>query len=131
MQHKENNVLFMSSIFLNRIVKLTNIFILPLSFASILCYIFQYPVANTAYILFLVAICLLTFAIINKILNIPLEYDASKRALKYLKQNKILSESEYKKAKKLLNIAAQTYIASLFDGHNSITRNFIFNLCRT
>ena len=58
----------------------------------------------------------LEFNIFDKIFNIPVEYNASKRALWYLKEYHYLSPSEMGKAKKLLGIAAQTYIASLFDG---------------
>ena len=52
----------------------------------------------------------------NQILTVPLEYDASKRALKYLKEYNYVSPNEYRRAKKLLGIAAQTYIANLLDG---------------
>ena len=59
--------------------------------------------------------------ILRLIILIPLEYDASRRALKYLKENEFVSPNEYRKAKKLLGIAAQTYIVALFDDL------FIFN----
>jgi len=52
---------------------------------------------------------------INQIVTIPLEYDASRRALNFLKENNFVSAGELRKAKKLLSIAAQTYIAGLFD----------------
>ena len=53
--------------------------------------------------------------VLRLIILIPLEYDASRRALKYLKENEFVSPNEYRKAKKLLGIAAQTYIVALFD----------------
>ena len=54
-----------------------------------------------------------------------LEYNASSRALRFLKNYNYVSASELKKAKKLLSIAAQTYIVGLFDGL------FVFNKKRT
>jgi len=116
MQRKENNSLFMTSIFLNKITKFTNSLILPLLVIGLFFYIFQYPNFDTAYTLLIASGALFCLQILNKILNIPLEYNASNRALKYLKKNGFLSEQEVKKAHKLLNIAAQTYIAGLLDG---------------
>ena len=45
---------------------------------------------------------------------IPLELDASKRALSLLKNEHIFDEDELVGAKKLLRAAALTYIGSLF-----------------
>jgi Zn-dependent membrane protease YugP len=89
--------------------------IIPLFVIGLFFHIFKYPDINIGYYLLVISVMLLVIQILNKLLNIPLEYNASRRALKYLKENNFLSTSEYHKAKKLLSIAAQTYIASLFD----------------
>lgn len=115
-QDKQNNSLFLFTRFLYLITNLTNSLIIPTLITGIFFHIFQYPNSETGYILIIVACCMFLLHAINKILTIPLEYDASKRALKYLKEEKIVSDSELRKAKKLLNIAAQTYIAGLLDG---------------
>lgn len=46
------------------------------------------------------------------IVTLPVEFNASKRALKILKQNNIMSEEELKGVKKVLSAAAMTYVGS-------------------
>ena len=115
LQHKNNSPLFMITILMNKLTRLTSSFIIPLFVFGLFFYLFKYPTVDFGYMLMVISGCLFTIQILSKLLNIPLEYDASRRALKLLKENNLLSTSEYKKAKKLLGIAAQTYIASLFD----------------
>lgn len=115
LQHKENSVLFMTSVFTNKIARLTNIFILPLLILGVFAKMFSYPTPTAGDMLILAALVLFGLQILNKILDIPLEYNASNRGLKLLKEYQCLSPNEHHKAKKLLKIAAQTYIASLLD----------------
>lgn len=115
-QHQGNNILFVLTRFLRFITNFTNILIVPLLVLGMCSKIFSYPNADIGYILILTSIILFAIHVLNQILTVPLEYDASRRALKYLKENKFLSSNEHKKAKKLLSIAAQTYIANLLDG---------------
>jgi Zn-dependent membrane protease YugP len=44
--------------------------------------------------------------------TLPVEFNASSRALKILEQNHILGYDETKQAKKVLSAAALTYVAS-------------------
>lgn len=115
-QHKENSGLFLFSRILSGVSRLTSKLIIPLFVIGLLFAILKYPNNNLGYILIISSIILLVFHILNQILTIPLEYDASKRALKFLKENNLLSNNEFRKAKKLLSTAAQTYIAGLLDG---------------
>ena len=46
------------------------------------------------------------------VVTLPVEFNASKRALKILKQNNILSAEELKGVKKVLSAAAMTYVGS-------------------
>ncbi len=48
-----------------------------------------------------------------QLVTLPVEFDASRRALKEIKQNNILDSSEHKKAKRVLTAAALTYVASV------------------
>ena len=114
-QHKEKSVLFSTSIFLKHLTFLTSKFIFPLLIIGVIFHFLGYPNENTGYILIIISICLFIIHFLNKLLVIPLEYNASRRGLKFLKEYNILSSSEYAKAKKLLGIAAQTYIAGFFD----------------
>lgn len=51
------------------------------------------------------------FGLVFQIITLPVEFDASKRALKMLKQYQLLSESELSDAKSVLTAAALTYVA--------------------
>lgn len=115
-QHEKGSGLFFISQLCNKITKLTNRFILPLLIIGLFLFVFKYPDQYLGITLMYISGGLFVIHILNQLLNIPLEYDASKRALKYLKEYNFVSNSEYRKAKKLLSIAAQTYIAGLLDG---------------
>lgn len=115
MQDSEKNLLFRFVRALGYIVRFTNKFIVPTLIIGIFLYIFKFPTIDTGYYFIITSIILFVLNILNQLLNIPIEFDASNRALKFLKANNIVSPSEYRKAKKLLSIAGQTYIAGLFD----------------
>lgn len=115
MQHKNNSGLFFLTQLFLKITNFTNKFIVPLLAFGLLSFIIKYPNENLGITLMIISTLLFLIHVVTKIITIPLEYNASHRALKYLKEYNYVSPSEYKKAKKLLNIAAQTYIASLFD----------------
>lgn len=121
-QHDENSGLFVFTRLLGKISRITNGLILPLFVIGLLFFLLKFPNDNLGYVLIIISAVLLLFHILNQILTIPLEYDASKRALKFLKENNLLSPSEFRKAKKLLSIAAQTYIAGLLDGLLTLKR---------
>jgi Zn-dependent membrane protease YugP len=114
-QHKENSTLFGTTIFLTKLTRLTSVFILPLLITGLIFTYMKYPNEHLGYILIVISICLFVIHFLSKLLNIPLEYNASRRGLKFLKEYDVLSTSEYIRAKRLLSIAAQTYIASFFD----------------
>ena len=57
-------------------------------------------------------IFLFSFAVIFQLLTLPVEFDASKRALFMLENQGILSEREVPHARKVLSAAALTYVAS-------------------
>ena len=57
-------------------------------------------------------IVLFAFAVIFQLVTLPVEFDASKRALFMLENQGILSEREVPHARKVLSAAALTYVAS-------------------
>lgn len=59
-----------------------------------------------------VGIVVFTAAVLFQIVTLPVEFNASSRALKLLRQNNYLNSQETKGAKKVLNAAALTYVAS-------------------
>lgn len=52
-------------------------------------------------------------AVLVNLITLPVEYDASKRAVKILQSTGLLSEDELDGTKKVLNAAALTYVAAL------------------
>ena len=65
------------------------------------------PLAKLGVLLFL-------FVVFFQLITLPVEFDASGRAMKILSQNNILQASELKCAGKVLTAAALTYVAALF-----------------
>lgn len=60
-----------------------------------------------------IGIILYAFVVFFQLVTLPVEFDASKRALATIKANQLLDETEYKGAKKVLSAAALTYVAAL------------------
>lgn len=58
-----------------------------------------------------VGIVFFCFAVLFQIVTLPVEFNASSRAIKLLESNGILSSSELPAAKKVLSAAALTYVA--------------------
>lgn len=115
MQQRDNSPLFNVTILTNKITRLTSSLIFPLLIVGLLFHWFSYPTENFGIILVIISASLFIIQIFNKLLNIPLEYNASRRALNFLKEYNYVTNSELHRAKKLLGIAAKTYIAGLFD----------------
>jgi Zn-dependent membrane protease YugP len=63
-----------------------------------------------------IGIVLFSFAVIFQLITLPVEFDASNRALRELASRGILSESELPYTKKVLGAAALTYVASAAAG---------------
>ena len=59
-----------------------------------------------------IGIILFSGAVLFYLVTLPVEFNASSRALKILKQNNVLSDEELKGVKKVLSAAAMTYVAS-------------------
>ncbi len=116
LQHNNNNVLFNLSNFAKSVTRFTNKFIIPTLIASIFLYIFQGLSSSLALTFLYISAILFTMHIFNNLLLIPVEYGASSIALRFLRQNKVLTNKELEKARYLLGIAAKTYIVHFFDG---------------
>ncbi len=57
-------------------------------------------------------IILFSASVLFTIVTLPVEFDASRRALKCIREGNLLREDEYKGAKSVLTAAAMTYVAS-------------------
>lgn len=61
-----------------------------------------------------IGVFLFTFVVFFQLITLPVEFNASKRALTILEGNQLLIGGELKGASKVLKAAALTYVASLF-----------------
>jgi len=59
-----------------------------------------------------IGIVLFAAALVFHVVTLPVEFNASKRALNYLSNNIVANETEMNGARKVLNAAALTYVAS-------------------
>lgn len=104
-------------------------FIFPItSFASKFGYFvitigFIFGLTNVAWI----GIGLLLFVLLFQLVTLPVEINASKNALEYLKKYHILEPRELEQGQKVLSAAAFTYVASLATTLLEILRLFIIN----
>lgn len=67
---------------------------------------------NTGALLINLGIICFSFAVIFQLVTLPVEFNASRRALRILGEQGILSESELPYTRKVLQAAALTYVAS-------------------
>ena len=100
----------------NKIIPTVNICTRIGYLAIIIGAIFSYKLMEIGIILLL---ALLAFQIIT----LPVEFNASKRALNELKTNRFLDKDETKDAKNMLLAAAFTYVASMLSTLLEILRN--------
>ena len=63
--------------------------------------------------LIMVGIVLYALVALFQLLTLPVEFNASHRALQTIESNQFLTEQEYRGAKKVLSAAALTYVAAL------------------
>ncbi|MDE7278599.1 MAG: zinc metallopeptidase [Oscillospiraceae bacterium] len=69
-----------------------------------------------------VGIFLYTGVVLFQAVTLPVEFNASSRALKTLDENVILYKNEVRMAKKVLTAAAMTYVAAMFSSLMSLLR---------
>ena len=61
-----------------------------------------------------IGVFLFSFVVLFQLITLPVEFNASNRALRVLEENKLLIGGELKGATKVLKAAALTYVAALF-----------------
>ena len=61
----------------------------------------------------LVGIALFSLVTLFQLITLPVEFDASRRALKTIDERGMLTAEEFTGAKKVLGAAAMTYVAAL------------------
>ena len=96
----------------NFIIPITNIgskLALPL----ILVGLFLNYLGNFSYTFVYIGIACFSLSLVFQLVTLPVEFNASKRALNAIKEHGILTETELKGAKSTLSAAAMTYVAAV------------------
>lgn len=106
-------------LFFTRILQILNSLLaglfLPLILLGLIVYIIPFEYSFVGEIFIIIGIASFVVGLLLKILLIPLEYDASRRAQKFLRNNVPLTKQEIKIIKKVHKKALLTYVASLFE----------------
>lgn len=71
-----------------------------------------------------------SIAVVFQVVTLPVEFDASRRALKTIQETGILDESDIKGAKEVLTAAAFTYVAATFSALVSLMRLILMSRAR-
>lgn len=69
-----------------------------------------------------IGILLFSVAVLFYVVTLPVEFNASSRAIAVLRENRVLNEEELKGVKKVLSAAALTYVASALTAIMSLLR---------
>ena len=109
-QHKEKSDLYIFRRFLVWTSYYLSKLMLPLLVVGII-FLFFNTLQNIGIVLLWTCVGIIGLSILVKLVTIPLELDASKRAMLMLTQYQIFNEQEAKKARHLLDLAALTYIS--------------------
>ena len=111
-QHAKGNFLFKLR---NALVPVCNFIsraFLPLILiGSIMNFTFYIPAVG--YYICLGSLISYGASLVFQLVTLPLEFDASKKAIALLRETELFPETELKQSKQVLNAAAQTYIASM------------------
>lgn len=114
-QKQQKMFLFRLSNFLRLFFYIGSFLVAPAIVAGIV-FLFLPNKLSIGLTILIVCLSFIVFSYITKILDVPIEFNASKIAYNFLKENNILDKTELKQVKKMLKVAANTYIASLFSG---------------
>lgn len=74
--------------------------------------LFSYMGANASFELVYIGIALFALTLLFQLVTLPVEFNASRRALQAIDQTQILTQQERKGAKNVLSAAAMTYVAA-------------------
>jgi hypothetical protein len=114
MQHSSGSKLFAVSYLFQHLNKLANLLLLPCLLVGGGLILFSTEYLSLGNYIFFSGIILYLISMLFKFILIPLEFDASKRALNLLKKERILDADELKGAKRVLRAAAYTYVGGIF-----------------
>ena len=105
----------------NKLIPITNIG----SNLGLILILLGIVLSNTLYFaqtLVLVGIALYSFVVLLQLVTLPVEFNASRRALSVISETGMLNDIETEKAKQVLSAAAMTYVAALLVSIMSLLR---------
>ena len=111
LQHSKNSIMFGLYHTIGKIFNFFARFVLIALIVGLIMIFATVEYVETGWIVIYSAAAVLGCGLLYKILTIPVEYNASNRAMKILEEQKVLNQDELKMAKKVLSTAAATYIA--------------------
>lgn len=114
MQHIEGSRLFSVGYLFQKLSRVADFFLFPTLFIGGGLLLFSETYQQLGSTLFFIGVGLYLSTLILKLITIPIEFNASKRALALLRSERILDADELKGAKKVLRAAAFTYIGGVF-----------------
>lgn len=113
-QHHENANLFVAINVLRILNKLLSWSVLPLIIIGILMAFVFSAYVSIGIILLSIGISVFIITLLYRLITINIEYDASKKAIEFMKNEGILRNKEVRYAKKVMKSAALTYVAQFF-----------------
>lgn len=122
LQHHNKSPLFYTYIMFSFLSRISSIIFLPAIIFLIVSLFLDTFFLKLAMI---IVTCLYVINLFSRIIIIPVEKDASNRAIKLLKDYNILDHKELKIVKKLLNVACFTYVGGFFKNYRKILRNIL------
>ena len=95
---------------------------MPLIFAGIIIAGFTSQASDLSYYIIMAGIALFGLSVIFQVLTLPVEFNASRRAISLLGSQMILTQQELEGAKAVLRAAALTYVAAMAQAIASLLR---------
>ena len=124
LQYKDKYPLIKLRTFLIPVINISNFFMWPLVILGIALEFTTYVTAGT--ILIYIGVGIFALSTIFMLITLPIEKNASKRAVVMLEGTGILTTDEAKCVKEVLDAAAQTYLAALVTSILSLLRFVLF-----
>ncbi|MBQ7740624.1 MAG: zinc metallopeptidase [Eubacterium sp.] len=112
----------------NTVIPITNIgssLGIPLVFIGVLISVYAQSLGSIGEMVALAGLVLYCFVGFFQLVTLPVEFNASRRALRTIEDNGFLVGEEYEEAKKVLTAAALTYVAALASTLVTILRLFL------
>jgi Zn-dependent membrane protease YugP len=78
-----------------------------------------------------IGVFLFVFVVLFQLITLPVEFNASSRALRILEDSRYLSDGELSAARQVLTAAALTYVAALFSSILQLLRLFLLTQSRS